>query len=74
MAKLWEYSNFFLASRLGIEIFMNNKGKVVAEPMDEKWLWDFPLLCDISHHLNKELQGQKTQSFIQESMMCTYMM
>jgi hypothetical protein len=27
---------------------MNNKGKVVAELTDEKWLWDLALLCDIS--------------------------
>jgi hypothetical protein len=37
---------------------MNNKGKVVGQFMDEKWLWDLALLCDISHHLNKKLQGQ----------------
>jgi hypothetical protein len=53
----------FLASRLRIEIFMNNKGKVVAEHMDEKWLWDLALLCDISHHLNKKLQGQRNSKF-----------
>jgi hypothetical protein len=31
---------------------MNQKGKAVAELGDEKWHWDFILLCDISHHVN----------------------
>jgi hypothetical protein len=31
----------FLALTLGMEMFMNEKGKVVAEISDEKWLWDF---------------------------------
>jgi hypothetical protein len=30
----------------------NQKGKIVAELSDEKWLWDLALLCDTSHHLN----------------------
>jgi hypothetical protein len=50
----------FIALRLEIEIFMNEKGKVVAECSDEKWLWDLALLCDISHHFNDsntKLQG-----------------
>jgi hypothetical protein len=42
----------FLALRQEIEMFMNEKGKVVAELSDEKWLWDLALLCDISHHVN----------------------
>jgi hypothetical protein len=51
----------FLSMRLEILIFMNEKGKVVAELSDEKWLWDAAFLCDISHHLNDintKLQGQ----------------
>jgi hypothetical protein len=28
------------ALRLETEMFMNEKGKVVAELSDEKWLWD----------------------------------
>jgi hypothetical protein len=49
-----------LALRLEIEMFMNEKGKVVAKLSDEKWLWDLALLCDISPHisdLNTKLQG-----------------
>jgi hypothetical protein len=30
---------------------MNEKGNVVAELREEKWLWDLALLCD-SHHKN----------------------
>jgi hypothetical protein len=30
-------------------MFMNEKGKVVAELSGEKWLWDLALLCDIYH-------------------------
>jgi hypothetical protein len=33
-------------------MFLNEKGKVVIELCDEKWLWNFALLCDISHYLN----------------------
>jgi hypothetical protein len=42
----------FLALRLQTEMFVNEKGKVVAELSDEKWLWDLALLCDINHHVN----------------------
>jgi hypothetical protein len=41
---------------------MSEKGKVVAELSDEKWLWDLALLCDISHYvnyLNNKLKGQQ---------------
>jgi hypothetical protein len=43
-------------------MFVNEKGKVVAELIvsDKKWVWDFALLYDISHHvndLNTKLQG-----------------
>jgi hypothetical protein len=31
---------------LKIEMFMNEKGRVVAELNDEKWLLDLTLLCD----------------------------
>jgi hypothetical protein len=31
---------------------MNEKGGVVAELSDKKWVWDSTLLCDVSHHLN----------------------
>jgi hypothetical protein len=43
-------------------MFMNEKGKVVAELSDEKWFWDLEWLCGISCHLNDlntELQGQQ---------------
>jgi hypothetical protein len=52
----------FLALRLEIEMFMSEKGKVVAELSDENWFWDFALLCNISHHvndLNNKLQGEQ---------------
>jgi hypothetical protein len=39
-----------LALKLETEMFMNDKGKVVAELSDEKWLWDLALLCDMRHH------------------------
>jgi hypothetical protein len=52
MAELWDSVKRFLALRLEIEMFMNEKGKVVAQFSDEKWLWDLVLLCDISHHVN----------------------
>jgi hypothetical protein len=32
--------NIFLALRIEIEMFMNEKGKVVAESSEESWLWD----------------------------------
>jgi hypothetical protein len=41
---------------------MNEKGKVMAELSDEKWIWDLALLCDISNHvnyLNTKLQDQQ---------------
>jgi hypothetical protein len=43
-------------------MFINEKGKIVAEFSDEKWLWDLALLCDISEHLhdlNTRIQGQQ---------------
>jgi hypothetical protein len=40
---------------------MNEKGKVVAELSDEKWLWNLALLCVISHHLN-DLKYQTSTS------------
>jgi len=30
-------------------MFINEKGKIVAELGDEKWLWDLALLCVIIH-------------------------
>jgi hypothetical protein len=48
-----------VALRLKIEIFMNQKGKVVLELSDEKWLWNLTLLCDISHHLYVGIQNQQ---------------
>jgi hypothetical protein len=42
----------FLALRLEREAFMNEKGKVVAELSEKKWLSDLALLCDVSHHVN----------------------
>jgi hypothetical protein len=45
-----------LTLRLETEMFMNEKGKVVAKVSDEKWLWD------ISHYvndLNDKRQGQQ---------------
>jgi hypothetical protein len=51
----------FLALRIETEMFMNEKGKVVAECTDEKWLWDLAFLCDVSHRvndLNTKFQGQ----------------
>jgi len=50
-----------LALMLEIELFVNDKGKVVAELSDEKWHWDLALLSDVSIHseyLITELQGQ----------------
>jgi len=38
------------ALRLETEMFINDKGKVVAELSDEKWLWNVELLCDMSHY------------------------
>jgi hypothetical protein len=43
---------------------MNNKGKDVAELTDGKCLWDLALVCDISHHLNKKIQGQRNSLLI----------
>jgi hypothetical protein len=40
---------------------MNDKGEVVAEFNNEKWLWGLTVLYDISHHitdLKTKLQGQ----------------
>lgn len=34
-----------------MKIFMNEKGKTVAELCDEKRLWNLALPCDM-HHLN----------------------
>jgi hypothetical protein len=63
MAKLWDsVETFLLALRLEIEMLMNEKVKVVAKLSVEKWLWDFTLLCNISHYindLNTKLQGQQ---------------
>jgi len=42
----------FLALRIEIEKPVDEKGKVVAELGDEKWLWNLALLCEISHHLH----------------------
>jgi hypothetical protein len=47
------------------EMLIKEKGKVVAEHYDIKWLWNLSLLCDISHHLNylnTKLLGQQIQS------------
>jgi hypothetical protein len=41
-----------LTLRPEIEMLMNEKGKVVVELGDEKWLWDLALLCDIRNHVN----------------------
>jgi hypothetical protein len=52
----------FSALRLQREMFINGKGKAVAELSDEEWLWLLALLCDISHHvndLNTKLQGRQ---------------
>jgi hypothetical protein len=43
-------------------MIMNDKGRVVAEFSNEKWLWDLALLCDISHHINDfntKLRGEQ---------------
>jgi hypothetical protein len=43
-------------------MFMDEKGEVVDELSDSKWLGDSALLCDINHHLNDlstELQVQE---------------
>jgi hypothetical protein len=45
-------SKHFLALKLEREMFMNEKGKVVVELSDEKWLWNLSLLCITSHHTN----------------------
>jgi hypothetical protein len=50
----------FLALRLEIEMLVNEKGNVMAELSDEKWVWHLAVLY-ISHHLNDldtKLQGQ----------------
>jgi hypothetical protein len=39
----------YLALRLRIEIFMNEQGKVMAEPSDEKWPRDLAFLYIIQH-------------------------
>jgi hypothetical protein len=31
---------------------MNEKGKVVSELTDEKWLWNLTFLCSASYYLN----------------------
>jgi hypothetical protein len=56
MAETWDRVETFLALRLKIEIFVNEKGKVVPEISDEKWLWDLTLLNDISHRVNDKYQ------------------
>jgi hypothetical protein len=35
---------------LETEMFMNEKGNAGAELSDERWLWDFVLLCDIRNN------------------------
>jgi hypothetical protein len=53
---------FFLALRLEIDIFMDEKGRIVSERRDEKWFGGLLLLCDISHYLNDlntKIQGQQ---------------
>jgi hypothetical protein len=39
---------------------MNEKGKIVADLSDEKWLSDLALLCDISHHVNGKCQTTRS--------------
>jgi hypothetical protein len=41
-------------------MFMNEKGKVVTEVSDEKWLWDLALLFDISHLVNDRYQTSRS--------------
>jgi hypothetical protein len=53
--------NLILGLRLEIELYLNEKDKVVAEFSDEKWLWDLALLCDVSRlasDLNTKVRGQ----------------
>jgi hypothetical protein len=53
-----------LALKLEIEMFMNERGKVVAKLNDGKCLWDMALLCDTSRQLNDlnaEHRGQQKQ-------------
>jgi hypothetical protein len=53
-----------LALRLEIGILVTEKGKVVAELSDGKWLWDLLLLFDMIHQLSNitKPQGQKSIS------------
>jgi hypothetical protein len=51
----------FLALKLEIQMFMNEKGKVLAKLSDEKWLWNLAMLCDISHHINNLNTKLKSQ-------------
>jgi hypothetical protein len=47
MAEGWDSVETFLTSKLGIEMFMNEKSEVLVELGDEKWLWNLALLYDI---------------------------
>jgi hypothetical protein len=63
MAGSWDSAEtFFSALRLGTEMSMNEKGKIVAKLSDKNWFWDLALLCNISYYinnLNTKLQGQQ---------------
>jgi hypothetical protein len=62
MVESWDSVETLRTLRPETEILMNEKGKVVTELSDEKWLYYLTLLCDSSNYVNDsntKSQGQQ---------------